>query len=77
MRPIVLTNDPVLLSFARSVLADSHIKAEIAGQYTSAIEGALGLFPCRLMVPTEHWHRARQALHAAGLGADMVPDHGV
>ena len=75
MRAVLLTTDPVLLGFARVVLADSGITALLADQYTSAIEGSLGIFPRRLLVPADAWHRARRALEAAGLAAELVPDH--
>jgi Putative prokaryotic signal transducing protein len=74
MRPVLLTTDPVLLSFARAVLADSGIDVMIADQFTSAIEGSLGIFPRRLLVPDEAWHRARTALKQADLGHELVPD---
>ena len=74
MRAVLLTTDPVLLGFARVVLADSGITATLADQYTSAIEGSLGIFPRRLLVPADAWHRARRALEDAGLAADLVPD---
>ncbi len=74
MRPVLLTTDPVLLSFAHAVLADSGIAATIADQFTSAIEGSLGIFPRRLLVPAEAWHRARAALTQAGLAHELVPD---
>ena len=75
MRAVLLTTDPVLLGFARVVLADSGITALLADQYTSAIEGSLGIFPRRLLVPADAWHRARRALEDAGLEAELVPDH--
>ena len=76
MRPLVFTTDPVLLGFARAVLADSGIDAVVADQYTSAVEGSVGIFPRRLLVLPEAWHRARRALEAAGLGAELVPEAG-
>jgi hypothetical protein len=74
MRPVLLTTDPVLLSFARSVLADSGIPDLLADQFTSAVEGSLGIFPRRLLVPAEAWHRARRALTDAGLAHELVPE---
>jgi hypothetical protein len=74
VRPVLLTTDPVLLSFARAVLADSGINVMVADQFTSAIEGSVGIFPRRLMVPAEAWQRARIALIQADLGHELVPD---
>ena len=74
MRAVLLTTDPVLLGFARVVLTDSGIEAVLADQYTSAIEGSVGIFPRRLLVPADAWHRARRALENAGLTAELVPE---
>jgi hypothetical protein len=74
LRPVLLTTDPILLGFARAVLADAGIAAEVADQFTSAIEGSLGIFPRRLMVPETSWHRARRALIEADLAHELVPD---
>lgn len=74
VRPVLLTIDPVLLSFARAVLADSGIVAVVADQFTSSIEGSLGIFPRRLLVSTDAWHRARTALTQAGLAHELVHD---
>jgi hypothetical protein len=74
VRAVLLTTDPVLLSFARAVLADSGIDAMIADQFTSAIEGSVGIFPRRLLVPSTAWHRARTALTQAGLAHELAPD---
>jgi putative signal transducing protein len=73
MYAVLVTTNPVLLDFARAVLTDSGIKAEVFDQHTSAIEGAIGALPRRLMVPSEAAFRARRALEAAGLGADLSP----
>lgn len=74
MQPMLITTDAVLLSFAKSVLADAGIEADIADQFTSSIEGSLGVLPRRLMVPDEALPRAREALIGAGLGKDLVQD---
>ena len=47
MLEILRTNDPVLLSFASTVLADSGIETLVADQHISAMEGAIGIFPRR------------------------------
>lgn len=76
MREIVITTDPVLLSFARSVLADAGIEAEVADQYTSSIEGSVGVLPRRLLVHEHNRAAARRALDDAGLGAELVAEAG-
>ena len=73
MQVVLTTTDPVLLGFAEVVLADAGIFALVADRFTSAIEGSMGIFPCRLLVPDDDWARARLVLAAAGLGAELVP----
>ncbi len=72
MRVVVQTTDPVLLGFAGAVLADSGISSVVADQFTSAIEGSLGIFPRRLLVAPDAWERAQRALRQAGLAAELV-----
>ena len=74
MRLLLVTTDPVLLSFARAVLKDAGIAVEVADQYTCAVEGALAIFPRRMLVPEAAWHRARRAMIDAGLEQEMQPD---
>ena len=72
MQDILRTNDPVLLSFARTVLDDAGIPFLVADQFTSGIEGSIGAFPCRLRVVAEDAQSARAALTSAGLAADLL-----
>ena len=74
MRPLLMTTDPVLVSFATSVLSDAGIEAHVVDRFTSGIEGALGIFPCRVLVAADTWHRARVALQHAGLTAELLPE---
>jgi hypothetical protein len=73
---ILRTNDPVLLSFARTVLEDADIAALVADQHISALEGSIGIFPRRLLVEADHWHRARRVLTEAGIAASLLADDG-
>jgi Putative prokaryotic signal transducing protein len=74
MRPIVVTTDPVLLSFAKTILADAQIEAVELDLHTSAIEGSLGVLPRRLVVSSAAWTAARDALVAAGIGDEIFDD---
>lgn len=74
MRPIVITTDPVLLSFAKTILADAEIEAVELDRHTSAIEGSLGVLPRRLVVSSAAWSAARDALVEAGIGDDVCAD---
>ena len=71
MRLLLSTTDTVLISFARSVLADYGIVDLMADQYTSAIEGSLPIIPRRILVAPNDWHAARRALTEAGLGHEL------
>jgi Putative prokaryotic signal transducing protein len=72
IRDILCSNDPVLLSFAQSVLRDAGIEPLLADQHTAGIEGSIGAFPRRLRVLTEDVTEARAALIEAGLGNELV-----
>lgn len=67
MLEILRTNDPVLLSFASTVLADGGIETLIADQHISAMEGAIGIFPRRMLVTADCWRQARRLLADAGI----------
>ena len=72
MRAVLITTDAVLLSFAKSILSDAGIEATVADQYTSAIEGSVGVLPRRLLVHENVWGPARQALSDGGLAKELV-----
>jgi hypothetical protein len=68
MKELFKTNDPVLLSFATSLLADQKIEAVVLDSYTSVLEGSIGAIPRRLMVEDDDYERARRLLvEAVGL----------
>lgn len=62
MEEVFRTNDPVKLSFAEHLLAEAGIEYFVADRHISAIEGNIGAFPRRILVPEEHSARARAAL---------------
>lgn len=65
------SNDPVLLSFAKSLLEDARIHVMIADQGMSVLEGSLGILQRRLLVDSERCVEARKLLTDAGLGAEL------
>lgn len=71
MVEVLRTNDPVLLSFARHVLAEAGIPVHVADQHTALIEGSIGIFPRRMLVAADDVAAARVALHAAGLAREL------
>ncbi len=72
MQDVLRTNDPVLLSFAGSVLEEAGIAVFVADQFTAGIEGSIGAFPRRISVPDDEVGRARTALTDAGLAAHLL-----
>ncbi len=69
MRTLLLTNDPVVLSFAQSLLSDAGIEAVVFDQHVSMIEGSIGAFPRRLVVVEDLWAQSARVLREAGLSA--------
>ncbi len=69
MRDLLATNDPVVMSYATSLLQSEGIDAVVLDQNVSAVEGGIGAFPRRLSVKDDDWTRARRVLTEADLGA--------
>ncbi len=68
MRTILLSNDPVRLSFLQALLADAGIQAILLDAHASAVEGSIGAIPRRLVVAERDEARARRVLTEAGEG---------
>lgn len=73
MHQLVQTNDPVLLSFVQSLLADADIEAVVFDANMSILEGSIGVFPRRVMVLSADAARARHVLWEAGLRGELSP----
>jgi hypothetical protein len=71
MQEIIRTNDPVLLSFAQSLMKDAGIQCLIADQAMSIMEGSLGFLHRRLLVVAEQEREARRILADAGLENEL------
>lgn len=71
MLELIRTNDPVVLSFAESLMRDFDIHCMIADQGMSILEGSIGVLQRRLLVDSDEADRARQILIDAGLGAEL------
>lgn len=69
MREILRTNDMVVLSFAKVVLAEAGLHAMVADSHMSILEGSIGVFPQRILVADGEHDEARAALDEAGLGS--------
>jgi hypothetical protein len=72
MRELILTNDLVLISYVEALLADQGIEAVVFDRNISLMEGSIGAFPRRLVVPEDVWYRASRILRDAGLGEWIV-----
>ena len=72
MRPVLKTNDPVLLSFAQSLLAEGEIASVVFDENASVMDGSLGILPRRLMVADEDYERGRSILRD-GLARQAAP----
>jgi len=65
MFEVLRTNDPVLLSYASSVLNDAGIMSFTADNNMSIMDGSLIAIPRRLMVATEDGETARKLVDEA------------
>lgn len=67
MREIIRTNDPVIISFAESLLRDAEIPFFVADSNMSVMEGSLGILPRRVLVEESYLEQARRLLKDAGI----------
>lgn len=75
MRSVLETNDSVVVSFAEALLREAGIAVHIADVNMSIVEGSIGVFPRRVLVPDDDWERARRILIDAELKA-WLPEVG-
>jgi hypothetical protein len=66
MRVLLVTGNPVRLSFLLALLRDAGCAPVVLDQAISAVEGGIGIFPRRLAVPEEEARQALRVLHEAG-----------
>lgn len=74
MRRLLTSNDPVLLSFAQSLLRSEGIECFEFDQNISIMEGSIGAFPRRVLVREDDWPKAVRLLEEAELGQHIVRD---
>lgn len=65
---LIRTNDPVLVSFLQSLLADSGIDSIVADANMAVLEGSIAVWQRRLLVAADRLEDARELLAEAGLG---------
>jgi len=71
MRELLRTTDPVLVSFVEALLREAGIAYHVADVNASAVEGSIGIFPRRVLVPEEILFQARGVLSDAGLEHEL------
>ncbi|MGO4574033.1 putative signal transducing protein [Microvirga sp. 2TAF3] len=71
MVEIVRTSDLVLIGFLQSLLENANIPVLVADLHMSALEGMIGAFPRRILVPQDHEAQARRLIREAGLDAEL------
>ena len=71
MLELIRSNDPVVLSFAKSLLEDAGIICFVADENMSIAEGSIGIFAKRLMIDAERENQARRILSDAGIGHEL------
>ena len=71
MIELLRTNDVVLISRVEALMAEYEIAVLVADQYMSALEGSTGFLPRRMLIDRDDLHRARLALHDAGLLGEL------
>lgn len=71
MRELIRTNDVVLIDVVTNLLESQSIPVFVADGHISVLEGSIGAFGRRLLVPTDRAERARRLLVEAGLGAEL------
>lgn len=62
MRPVLKTNNPVLLSFAQNLLSEADIESVVFDENASIMDGSLGILPRRLMVADDDFARGQLVL---------------
>ena len=76
MRELLRTNDPVLLSYVEALLSGQGIDAVVFDRHISLMEGSIGAFPRRVLVPHATWLAATRILGDAGLAEWITEDAG-
>jgi predicted acylesterase/phospholipase RssA len=71
MVELVRTNDLVVIGFLESLLEADGIPVLVADSHMGALEGSIGAFQRRLLVPEDWAPRARRLVVEAGLGTEL------
>lgn len=71
MKELIRTNNPALISFVEALLSEAGISHFVADRNISIVEGSIGAFPRRILVPEDEADAARRLLIDAELGDEL------
>jgi hypothetical protein len=71
MREILRTTDLVLICVVETLFTQAGVHFLVADRHMSTLEGAIGVFPRRILVVDDEIGRARRILIEAGLGSEL------
>lgn len=71
---LLRTNDIVLISVVETLLGEHRIPCFVADAHIASVEGSIGAFPRRILVPGDRLAQARRLMTEAGLGAELSPE---
>lgn len=71
MIELIRTNDVVLLGYVQGLLESERIPVLVADTHISVLEGSIGAFARRLLVPDDWAGKARRLITEAGLAAEL------
>jgi hypothetical protein len=71
MVELLRTNDVVMISAIRALLAEDGIHIFVADEHMSSLEGSVGFLPRRVLVGDGDLTRARRLIEDAGLGGEL------
>lgn len=67
MIELIRSNDPVLISFATSLLEDAKVTHSVADSHMSVIDGSINAVETRIMVANDEYDTAKELLDDAGV----------
>ena len=70
MAELLRSNDPVLISFATSLLQDAGVEHSVADSHMSVIDGSINAVTNRILVADERLDEAREILADAGVALE-------
>ena len=71
MVELIRSNDVILIGFVESLLGEARIPVLVADRHISALEGSIGAFPRRVLVPADWLGQARRLMIEAGLVGEL------